>query len=389
MHLLPFRLQCGPQITTVPENLTIMRPIDIDPSTYEQQLADKVGHITENFQSFSVPELEVFTSAPINYRMRAEFRVWHEGEDLFHIMFDQQTKEKYRVDHFPPASVLINEVMRELLALLRPNDTARRKLFQIDYLSTLSNQIVVTLVYHRQLDNEWQSVMSGILAELRKSFDIHIIGRARKQKILLDQDYVVESLPVNGKHYAFKQIENSFTQPNAGVNSKMIEWALDVTKDNKGDLLELYCGLGNFSLPMAQNFGKVLATEISKPSVAAAQHNIAINNIDNVTILRLSSEEFVEATKEGKPLRRLEGHALNDYDCKTVLVDPPRAGLDPNTCELVAEFDNIVYISCNPDTLASNLEELTKTHSISRFAMFDQFPYTHHSECGVYLTRKA
>lgn len=367
----------------------MMRPIDINAADYQNQLESKVAHVKAQFVDFAMPGLEVFTSKPLHYRMRAEFRVWHEGDDIFHIMFDQQSKEKYRVDHFPPASALINAVMQDLMALLRPNELARRKLFQIDYLSSLSNQIVVTLVYHKQLDDQCLHALGEIRQTLSQKYSIDIIGRARKQKVLLNKDYVIESLPVGQKTYQFKQIENSFTQPNADVNSKMIEWALDVTQDCQGDLLELYCGLGNFSLPMAQNFRQVLATEISKPSVAAAQENISLNGIDNVTILRMSSEDFVEACKGERSFNRLEGIDLSSYDCQTVLVDPPRSGLDEETVKMVGEYKNIVYISCNPDTLNNNLHQLTKSHNVSRFALFDQFPYTHHAECGVYLTKKA
>ena len=337
----------------------------------------------------AIPEVEVFPSAPLHYRMRAEFRVWHEGEDLFHIMFDQQTKEKYRVDHFPPASRLINNVMQAIMPLLKQNETLRRKLFQVDYLSGLSDEILVTLVYHKPLDDSWIEEAKALLSTLRKNFNIDIVGRSRKQKILLDKEHIVESLPVNGREYKFKQIENSFTQPNAGVNSKMIEWSLDVTQNTQGDLLELYCGLGNFSLPMAQNFTNVLATEISKSSVAAAQYNIEANDIDNVKILRMSSEEFVQASRGEKTFRRLEGVDLEAYNCETVLVDPPRAGLDEETVKMISAYKNIVYISCNPETLKNNLEVLTQSHSISRFALFDQFPYTHHAECGVYLEKRS
>ncbi len=69
-------------------------------------------------------------------------------------------------------------------------------------------------------------------------------------------------------------------------------------------------------------------------------------------------------------------------------MDPPRAGLDPATVQLIAEFDACVYISCNPDTLHDNLKVAVKTHDIKRFAVFDQFPYTHHLECGVYLVKR-
>lgn len=364
-----------------------MRATEIDPNHYQQQLEEKTANMDHAFARFNPPTLEVFPSSPLHYRMRAEFRVWHDGDDLYHIMFDKETKEKYRVDTFPAASKLINNVMQDLLALLIPNDPARRKLFQIDYLSTLSDEILVTLVYHKPLDDDWKKAISVIKDTLSKSYKIDIVGRSRKQKECLSRDYVIERLPINGREYLFKQIENSFTQPNAEVNCSMIEWALDVTKNNQGDLLELYCGLGNFSLPMAQNFDRVLATEISKTSVAAAQFNIAENNLDNVTILRMSSEEFVEAQTGKRTFKRLEGINLDDYDCQTVLVDPPRAGLDEDTVNMISAYPNIVYISCNPETLAANLETLCKTHKVTRFALFDQFPYTHHAECGVYLQK--
>ncbi len=365
-----------------------MRPTEIDPSQYQHQLDDKIKTIVESFASFDMPEIKVFPSAPVHYRMRAEFRVWHEEDELNHIMFDQDSKQKYIVEHFPPASELINAVMKDLIVLLKTNETARRKLFQIDYLSSLSGEILISLLYHKPLDDEWQNAIKQILSALRKSYKVDIIGRARKQKVVLDRDFVLETLPVNNRVYTFKQVENGFTQPNAGVNTRMVEWALEVTKNSKGDLLELYCGLGNFSIPMAVNFNRVLATEISKSSVAAAQYNIDANNADNVTILRMSSEEFVQAQKGLRSFNRLAGIDLTDYACETVLVDPPRAGLDEATTDMVKEYRTIVYISCNPETLKENLTELLKTHDVKHFAMFDQFPYTHHAECGVCLEKR-
>ena len=71
-----------------------------------------------------------------------------------------------------------------------------------------------------------------------------------------------------------------------------------------------------------------------------------------------------------------------------MLFDPPRAGLDDDSIELVSRFNKIIYISCNPNTLKDNLMQLSKTHTIDKFALFDQFPYTDHIETGVVLTRK-
>ncbi|MEC7529389.1 MAG: tRNA (uridine(54)-C5)-methyltransferase TrmA, partial [Pseudomonadota bacterium] len=214
-------------------------------------------------------------------------------------------------------------------------------------------------------------------------------GRARKQKLIIDNDFVIERLPVNGKEFIFKHIENSFTQPNAEVNCSMIEWALDCVKPLSGDLLEMYCGAGNFSLPLALHFDNVVGTEIAKPSVQAAQFNIEQNQLNNVKIVRLAAEEFTQAMKGERTFSRLEGIDLSTYNFTTVLVDPPRAGLDEDSLRMIQDYDNIVYISCNPETLAQNLELLSETHDVAQSALFDQFPFTHHIEAGVLLTRKS
>jgi tRNA (uracil-5-)-methyltransferase len=168
----------------------------------------------------------------------------------------------------------------------------------------------------------------------------------------------------------------------------MLTWAVDNSKGLSGDLLELYCGNGNFTLPLAQNFGKVLATEVSKTSVESAQFNIAANKVDNIQIARMSSEEFSQAMDGVREFNRLRHVNLADYNFSTIFVDPPRAGLDPHTTSITQRFDNILYISCNPDTLRENLKTITQTHQIKAFAIFDQFPYTHHVECGVVLQKK-
>ena len=91
----------------------------VDPDNYENQLNAKEAQFNEQFATFNLPELECFASPKQNYRMRAEFRVWHDGDDLYYIMFDKETKQKIRVDQFPPASKLINDLMPALIELLK------------------------------------------------------------------------------------------------------------------------------------------------------------------------------------------------------------------------------------------------------------------------------
>ena len=119
----------------------------------------------------------------------------------------------------------------------------------------------------------------------------------------------------------------------------------------------------------------------------AAVDNLKLNDVENVEFARLSAEEMTLAMTGTRRFRRLTNlqRPLEDYELRTVFVDPPRAGLDPGTLALVKGFDEILYISCNPLTLIDNLKTLTKTHTIEALAFFDQFPYTPHLECGVHL----
>lgn len=359
---------------------------NVNPQQYQQQLNDKVAHIQQLFEDLNPPAFEIYESIPLHYRMRAEFRIWHQEDDCYYAMFKSDApKTPYRIDAFPIAHPAIADLMTKLMAAIKPSNTLKQRLFQIEFLSTLNNEVLVTLIYHKRLDDDWEQQAKA----LEDSFDIHIIGRSRKQRIVLSQDYVTETLTVNQQTYHSQQVENSFTQPNAYINQKMLGWALQHSKDNGNDLLELYCGNGNFTCVLAQNFNQVLATEIAKTSVKSALFNFKKNNINTVAIARMSSEELTSALNKEREFRRLKDIDLDSYNFSTILVDPPRAGLDQATEKLASRFEHIIYISCNPITLHKNLLSLTKTHTIEHCAVFDQFPYTHHAECGVILTRKS
>jgi len=325
---------------------------------YEEQLHEKCKLTQDEFGKYGVEEFAVYKSEPNHFRMRAEFRVWHDGDELDYVMFNQETKERYSIEQLPIASELINELMPKIIGAVKSNRILRTKLFQVDYLSSLSDEVVVSLLYHKSLCDDWEESVREMKKQFEKQgYRIDFIGRARKQKRVIDREFVVEKLNVLGRELVYKQVENSFTQPNAKVAQGMLAWALDTTRESKGDLLELYCGNGNFSIALAQNFKNVLATE-----------------------------EAMEGTREFKRLQQQEIN-LKEYTFSTVLVDPPRAGLDDDTLQMIANYETILYISCNPDSLRDNLEELTKTHELVDMAMFDQFPYTHHRELGVLLKR--
>jgi len=356
----------------------------VDPARYSELLGQKVEAMSTLLAPFSPPPPRIFPSQASGFRMRAEFRVWHEGDDLNYVMFRRDTpRTPVAIQEFPIAHSQIQRLMPVLRDKLKRNVTLRRKLFQVEFLTTLAGDMLVSLIYHRRLEQDWESAAKALAAEL----EISIVGRSRKQKLVIGRDFVREVLPVESVDYHYRQYEQAFTQPNGALNIRMIEWACECASALTGDLLELYCGNGNFTLPLSRRFDNVIATELSKTSIRAARENLHENRIENVQMIRLSAEEVTRAMRGEREFRRLAAlpKPLNEYDLRTIFLDPPRAGLDQHTTQMASGFPAIIYVSCNPQTLAQNLELLGKTHHIEQFAAFDQFPYTDHLECGVFL----
>ena len=356
-----------------------------DAAAYAAQLDEKTARLRELLVPFDAPEPQVFSSSAKHYRLRAEFRLWREDGQKHYAMF--AAGDKYTpilLEDMPIASLPINALMPRLKAAWQASEVLSHKLFQVEFLTTLSGDALITLCYHRPLDAAWQQAAEQLAADL----DVNIIGRSRGKRLVIGRDYVQESLHVAGRDFSYRQPEGAFTQPNGQVCQQMLNWAYDALGERKDDLLELYCGNGNFTLPLSTRVRKVLATEISKSSVNAALANLADNGIDNIELVRLSAEELTVALNGVRPFRRLAHIDLPSYDFGTVFVDPPRAGMDPDTCELTRRFERILYISCNPETLAQNIAQLHDTHRITRCALFDQFPWTHHMESGVLLERR-
>ena len=355
--------------------------------TYEEQLEYKIKREKDRFSNFTDIEFDIIKSETQNFRNRAEFRIWKNFDDennpTISYAMNNFEKKALEIDSCQIVTTHIQEIMPKLLEKLQNDEILKFKLYSVEFLNSTTNDMLVTLIYHKRLESDW--ILKA--KELEKELDIKIIGRSRKQKEILSVDYINETLNINEKDFYFQYQEGGFTQPNSKVNIKMISWVLNNIKKSENDLCELYCGGGNFTIPLSKKFRKVLATEISKTSINSAKTNCELNDIENIDFIRMSAEEFVEGLQEKRSFKRLEHIDLKSYNFDSIFVDPPRAGLDDTTRTLVKDFDTIIYISCNPETLHRDLIELTKTHKIEEFALFDQFSYTNHIECGVILTK--
>ena len=353
--------------------------------SYEQELADKKDRVLDLLAPVNVKALEVFSATPTHYRARSEFKIWHDGDVCSYAMGRLDKKGAVNIKACPKVIVPIEKRMQPLLDKINASTVLKHRLFAVEFLATTTDECLITLIYHRKLDEVWEKEAK----ELEKFLNAKLMGRSRKQKVVLSDEFVTEKLFIDGQDYFYRHYESGFTQPNPAVNVHMIEWAIKQAKKVQGgDFLESYCGLGNFTIPLSKYFERVLATEISKRSIYAANKNCKLNNVTNIEFIRLSSEEMTQALNKEREFRRLSEVDLDAYNFSTVLVDPPRAGLDVDTIKLIQNMQNIIYISCNPETLARDLLELTKTHNLDDAAIYDQFPHTHHVESGVFLTKK-
>ena len=348
---------------------------------YDAQIEQKKEFISALFKPLHVKNYEVFTSPSSHYRSRSEFRIWHEDESISYAMGRVDKKGSICIDSCPKVEAKIASLMPSLLSFIALRRDLREKLFSIEFLCT-PKDLLVTLIYHKPLNDEWEEEARAI----EQKFGVHVIGRSHKIKRVLSQDFVEENLCVEGHNYRYHIVEGGFSQPNRGVNEKMINWVCSHIKETK-DLLELYCGHGNFTIPLSHKFGKVLATEISKTSIASALNNCDLNNTQNISFLRMSAEELTSALIKERPFRRLSEIDLDTYEFSHVFVDPPRSGMDEESLAFISQFENIIYISCNPVTLKRDLEILCKHYEIKHFALFDQFPNTEHIESGVILKK--
>lgn len=111
--------------------------------------------------------------------------------------------------------------MTAVMDFVRPRAIMKHKLYQVNFHTTLSGEGMVTLIYHKKLDDEWQkaakelrTILSGVPS--CTSSIVQMIGRSRKQKVDLDHSYVDEVMSVSGRSHEYRQVEGAFSQPNGG-----------------------------------------------------------------------------------------------------------------------------------------------------------------------------
>ncbi|MBQ6218060.1 MAG: 23S rRNA (uracil(1939)-C(5))-methyltransferase RlmD [Erysipelotrichaceae bacterium] len=276
-------------------------------------------------------------------------------------------------------SKIANEMIRDLKSLLL--NTAKEKYirhilikhgkgsgevmlgFIVNDLSVDLNDICEEMV------SKYPQIVSVILNLNDKKTNV-ILGD--EEKVLYGRDFIYDDFAGIRVKVSLK----SFYQVNHDQMIRLYEVARDLAEiDENKDVLDLYCGIGTISLYLSKYAKHVTGVEIVESAVRNAKDNAKLNGIENCDFV------LADATKGMDPY-------LKEKD--VVILDPPRKGVSK---DLIASLKNnrirkIVYVSCNPATLARDLELLKDTYRIGEIYPVDMFPYTIHTECVTVLDLK-
>ncbi len=202
------------------------------------------------------------------------------------------------------------------------------------------------------------------------------------EMLLSGPDHIVEELHLQGGKLSFKISPSSFFQPNTLQAERLYDTALGLLAPFKPSLVyDLYCGTGTLAMAASRTADSVIGIELSPEAVLDAKENLKRNGITNCTFIQGDVGKILTELRASHPSRQPDA----------VIVDPPRAGLDPLALEHIKALRPkvILYVSCNPLTQAENIHELAKEgYKIEVLQPVDQFPHTYHIENIALLVAK-
>ena len=279
-----------------------------------------------------------------------------------------------------PPEISIQAAPNEWHYRARANWQLDRETKQIGYFEAGSHRVCdveVCAVLHPRLEG----VLEGIRREIRAGA-ITELPRDVRAAVAEDGVSVAPALAgfetedlsrsFAGETYWFNA--DSFFQVNPDLLESLLKYAIG---DVKGELaLDLYCGAGLFTLPLARRFSQVVALEVNAHATAFARRNLDSAKLSNVNIVTANVSEW------------LRQHAVSLTSVDFLLLDPPRTGAENAVIKGILDLHpkRISYVSCDPATLARDLKKLIAAgYSLDSIAAFDMFPQTHHVETVVLL----
>jgi len=332
-----------------------------------------------------VPEMyPAFFADPWHYRSRLRFSARNVHKKGSVLVGFRESKARYVTDM--NACLIVPEKVSGLIPALRdliPRLSIPGSIPQIDVADAPPKTALIIRHLESFTDtdlellSQFEKEEKTLVYLQSKGLDtIHRLGEERKP--LVDDLELSYELPDFGVTLHFHP--TCFTQINTEINQLMVAEAIRLLNIKKGDrVADMFCGIGNFSLPLARQGAEVLGFELNPEQIDIAKKNAALNQL--------------EAKTHFYP-RDLEIWSENDWKevlpIKKMILDPPRSGAEALVSTLPIDGpEMIVYISCNPVTLARDAKILVeeKGYVFRHYRMLDMFPHTYHMETLAFFEK--
>lgn len=363
---------------------------------YQIQLETKETKVLQLFEQsgITIEKYEGITPSPniYHYRNKMEYSFGNEYKDG-PLNIGLKGRKRLIDVYYAPDCMIAPHDFNTIVSFSREfflseNLTFRNFLRHQGYLRHLSvrqgthtHEILVHLSTDKDYEKDhivdrWAQMLTGLKLEGTIKGILHSRSDTRSNmfaventRTLYGQDLFHDKI----EDLSFKISTGSFFQ----TNTRAAEKLYGIVLEKMGECTvayDLYSGTGTISLLLSKKAKKVYSIEIVPQAVAAAKQNALDNNIQNVDFICSDVKDAVENIKE-KP--------------QYVVLDPPRAGLHPDVIRFLQrkKFQNIIYVSCNPQSLVQNLKDLGELYQVKTLNIVDMFPHTEHVETVVLMSR--
>lgn len=319
--------------------------------SYEKQVSMKEEILLDSMRRIGGMELQLssaLTDKDFHYRHRGQFKISGNGEIGF---YKEGTRDVVPISECP---LMINEI-NLLLKQVSGMKLAGLKEIHMSY-----GDSAVALIKSKAFTEDIEKTL----------MDAGISGIAFENGESVGKDYI--RLDLNRLQYTITPW--SFFQSHWDLNKKVVELMISELLPLEGiRVLDLYAGAGNLSLPIAVYASEVIAVEENTYAVEDGMRNVMLNNLENCKFVASSAEKF-----------RI--HETFDV----MILDPPRPGLADEVVKKVikASPKRIIYMSCNPATLARDIKKLNEKYKLDSLRLIDFFPNTYHVEALAFLSLK-
>ena len=315
--------------------------------TYQDELEYKVNNVIDIFKRNDIDIKPNIIKSDNRYGYRNKITLQVSNGIIG--LYEEDSNKIVDVDK----CLLVSDKLNEIIDIIKKNINVNK-----------CNKIVIRDTYYGIMIIFYGSVNNEEVIKYLDKKVVSIYTYDNKYKCIYGEKYLYEMIG----EYKYRISPDSFFQVNSRtVNklyNKVVEYAIE--NEKKDNLVDLYCGTGTIGIYLSKYFNSIIGIELNGQAVEDAKENAKINSVNNI--------EFYAGDV---------GKIINDQiKADVIVVDPPRSGLDKRTKDILLKIktNKIVYVSCNPLTLARDIKELDSGYKLGNITLVDMFPNTHHVE---------